>query len=66
MRLLDTPEFLELKWLSQGHWRWVGRVGNSDQGQLPIQVLADQLNLYQQEGADCASPNITTCPPISR
>ena len=31
-------------------------------GQLPTQVLADQLTLYQPEGADCA-PYITTCPP---
>ena len=28
-------------------------------GQLPAQVLADQLTLYQPEGADCA-PHITT------
>ena len=38
---------------SQGRWRWVGRVGNSDLGQLPNQVLADQLTLYLAKGSDC-------------
>ena len=31
-------------------------------GQLPTQVLADQLTLSQPEGIDCA-PHVTTCPP---
>ena len=30
-------------------------------GQLPIQVLEDQLSLSELERADCA-PSITTCP----
>ena len=30
-------------------------------GQLPTQVLADQLTQSQLEGADCA-PHITACP----
>ena len=34
-------------------------------GQLPTQVLADQLTLSQPEWADCA-PNITTCQPSFR
>ena len=34
-------------------------------GQLPTQVLADQLTLYQPEGADCV-PHITTSPPNFR
>ena len=32
-------------------------------GQLPTQVLGDQLTLYQSEGADCA-PHIKNCPPM--
>ena len=34
-------------------------------GQLPTQVLADQLTLPQPDGADCV-PYITTCPPSFR
>ena len=34
-------------------------------GQLPIQVLADKLALFQQEEADFA-PHITTSPPSFR
>ena len=33
--------------------------------QLSIQILADQLTLYQPEGADCAHHPIT-CPPSFR
>ena len=31
-------------------------VGGGQGGQLPTQVLEDQLTLYQPEGADCAPP----------
>ena len=34
-------------------------------GQLPTQVLADQLTLSQPDGTDCV-PYITTCPPSFR
>ena len=34
-------------------------------GQLPTEVLADQLTLYQPEGADCAH-HPTSCPPSFR